>query len=254
MDYGDVGYPRLINTAKEEINRMDFWTGTGELAVWGFLIRALIVYIYIFLILKVLGQRSIGTIHPLDFLFGIIIGDILGEPLSSGTIPLAGPLAAAAMIASLHLVLSYLALKNPRYRRVIEDEPLLLIEKGRILHKQLKKTRITVESLLMDLRLNNTANPLEVDYAILESNGKISVIKKSQYNPVTPYDLNIDSPPVNGYTSVLIQDGRIIQSNVEKFGSLEWLIEQIQEKGFDDPTEIFLLTMNEGGKIYISEK
>lgn len=231
----------------------EFWTGAEELPVWGFLIRALIIYLYIFIILKILGQRSIGTIHPLDFLFGVIIGDVLGEPLSSGDIPLAGPLSSAALIASLHLLLSYTALKTPVFRRIIEDEPIILIEKGRILSEQLTKTKITVESLLQDLRLRGASDLNEVDYAILESSGQISVIKKSQFQSLTPSDQLIQTPP-KGYPTVLIQDGRVVHANLEKVGTESWLREQILKQGVKEFSDVFLMTMDEGGQIYVSKK
>lgn len=216
---------------------LDFWTGDKDLAVYGFLIRALIIYVYMFIIIKVLGQRSIGTINPLDFLFAVIIGDVLGEPLSSGEIPLKGPVAAAGLISILHLSFSLIAINVPRFRRVIDDEPIVLIENGIILPKIMKKTKITVESLMQDLRLREASDLTEVDYAILESNGQISVIKKS-----------------NAYPSVLIQDGHIIHANVKKFGTLQWLQNQLQKKGINDAKEVFLLTMDKGGNIYFSKK
>lgn len=232
----------------------DFWTGDKDLAIYGFLIRALIVYVYMFVIIKVLGQRSIGTIHPLDFLFGVIIGDVLGEPLSTGEVPLAGPLSAAALISILHLSFSYIALKVPRFRRVIEDEPIIIIEKGHILPNMLRKTKITVESLMQDLRLRDAADLTEVDYAILESNGQISVIKKYYSRSVTFRDNEDRTPPLKGYPSVLIQDGQIIHANVKKFGTLHWLKDLLNKEGISDAKEIFLLTMDEGGKTYISKK
>lgn len=230
----------------------DFWTGSMDLAIHGFLIRALIVYIYIFLIIKILGQRSIGALNPLDFLFGVIIGDIVGEPLSSGDIPLAGPLSAAALISGLHLLLSYIALKTPRFRRLIEDEPIMLIEKGKILHKEMQKAKVTVESLMMDLRLQDAIDLSEVDYAILESNGQISIIKKSQYQGLTPKDMSIQTAP-KGYPTVLIQDGAIVWPNLQKVGTKGWLEEQLKKNGIKHHTECFLMTMDEGGQIYTSK-
>jgi uncharacterized membrane protein YcaP (DUF421 family) len=243
-----------VTLREREEAMFDFWTGSDELPIYGFLIRALIVYIYMFIILKVLGQRSIGTITPLDFLFGVIIGDVLGEPLSTGNAPMGGPLAAAALISGLHLFFSYVALKTPRFRRIIEDEPIIIIEKGRILHNELKKTKITVESLMQDLRLRDASDLTEVDYAILESSGQISVIKKSSSSPVTTQDLNHVSPPPKGYPSVLVQDGQIIHANVKKFGTIQWLQEQLHKKGINDAKEVFLLTIDESGKIYYSRK
>lgn len=230
----------------------EFWTGSEDLPIWGFVIRAFIIYIYIFLILKVLGQRSIGTLHPLDFLFGVLIGDILGEPLSSGDMPLSGPIAAAALVSTLHLSLSYIALKTPRFRRIIEDEPIILIKKGQILRNQLHKTKITVENLLMDLRLKDTRLD-EVDYAVLESNGQISLIKKAEYNSVNAQDLEIQKQP-QGYPSVVIMDGHLIQKNLDKVGSFSWLKEELNKQGYQDVKDIFLCTVDESGQVYVSGK
>lgn len=231
---------------------LEFWTGSEQLPVYGFLIRALIVYVYVFLIVKVLGQRTINAIDPIDFIFGVIIGDILGEPLSNGNTPLAGPFAAAFFVAALHLSLCIIALKTPRFRRIIEDEPIILIEKGKILNKQLRKVKMTLESLMMDLRLQSV-DITEVDYAILESNGQVSVIKKSRYDHLTPDVMQIHVQP-RGYSTVLIQDGHIIHANLKKVGTIEWLREQINKLGYKNYTEIFLLTMDESGKMYVSEK
>ncbi|MBU8907424.1 YetF domain-containing protein [Desertibacillus haloalkaliphilus] len=231
----------------------DFWTGAEDLPVYGFLLRAAIVYVYVFVMVKILGQRSMGTISPLDFIFGVIIGDIIGEPLSSGDIPLGGPFAAAALIAGLHLGLTLVALRTPRFRRIIEDEPLVLIKHGKIDHKELKKAKVTMESLLMDMRLRGASDLTEVDYAVLEGNGQISVIKKSENQSLTPKDM-LQTPPPKGYPTVLIQDGRIIHANLKQVGTINWLKEQLRKRGIRNHTEVFLLTMDEGGQIYFSKK
>lgn len=233
---------------------MDFWQGAENLALSSFLIRSVIIYLYLFLIVKVLGQRSIGSMQPLDFIFGVVIGDILGEPLSSGDIAFSGPLVSATMISFLHLSLSYIALKMPRFRRVLEDEPIVIIEKGKILREQMHKTKLTMESLLMDLRLRQAADLNDVDYAILESNGQISVIKKSNNDSVKPMDLNIGPLSPKGYPTVLIMDGAIIHANLKKVGTLNWLQEQVHKKGFKNAQQVMLMTMNEDGSFYTSPK
>ncbi|WP_054637048.1 DUF421 domain-containing protein [Thalassorhabdus alkalitolerans] len=232
---------------------LEFWTGSEALPITGFVIRAIIVYIYIFLMVKILGQRSMGSIDPLDFIFGVVIGDIVGEPLSSGDLPLGGPLASAGLIAAFHFTLTYTALKTPRFRRVIEDEPLIVIEKGKILHDQLKKAKVTIESLLMDLRLRDASDLNEVDYAILEANGQISVIKKSANQALTPTDMNMD-PKDKGYPKVIIEDGKIIHANLKELGSIDWLKEELLKRGHRNPHEIFLLTIDETSGWYISPK
>ncbi|MDQ0257534.1 uncharacterized membrane protein YcaP (DUF421 family) [Evansella vedderi] len=232
---------------------LDFWHGAQDLPIYGFVLRAAIVYVYVFVLIKILGQRSMTTINPIDFLFGVIIGDVVGEPLADGEVPLAGPFAAAGFIGAIHLFLSYIALKMPRFRRVIEDEPIILIEKGRILHNELKKAKMTVESLLMDLRFKSAIDLTEVDYAILESNGQISVIKKSKFDSLTPSDMG-QSPQSKGYPSVIIQDGHIIKANLDKFADEVWLKNTIKQHGYHRASEIFLMTLDGAGKVYISGK
>ncbi|WP_315617390.1 DUF421 domain-containing protein [Alkalihalobacillus sp. MEB130] len=232
---------------------MDVWHGAEDLPIYGFIIRATIIYVYIFMVVKVLGQRSMVSFHPIDFIFAVIIGDVVGEPLSSGDIALGGPLAAASFIAGLHLTLSYLALKNARIRRIVEAEPIIIINKGHILVDEMRKAKVTVESLMMDLRLNQASDLTEIDYAILEPNGQISVIKKSKYDALTPNDI-MEDPPEKGYPSVLILEGNINYSNVKKIGlTPSWLQEQAESHGFESTNDIFLLTVDERSKrIFVS--
>lgn len=235
------------------IKVFDFWGGAENLPIYGFLIRAAIIYVYIFVLIKVLGQRSMTAVNPIDFLFGVIIGDVVGEPLSVGDTPLAGPLAAASFIGATHLTLSYAALKLPRFRRIIEDEPLVLMEKGKILHNEMAKAKVTVEALLMDLRLNSSIDLSEVDYAVLEANGQISVIKKSQYDSLTPSDVDKEAPD-KGYPTILVQDGRYIDANIKKVTTKNWVDSQITKNGVQGVKEVFLMTLDNTGGVYISEK
>ncbi|WP_078430983.1 DUF421 domain-containing protein [Alkalihalobacterium alkalinitrilicum] len=232
---------------------VEFWNGAEDLPIYGYLIRAGIVYLYIFMIIKILGQRSMVSFHPIDFIFAIIIGDIVGEPLSTGELPLGGPLAAASLIVGLHLTLTFLALKNAKVRRFVEAEPIIIINKGQILVDQMRKAKLTVEALFMDLRLNQASDLTEIDYAILEPNGQISVIKKSKYDALTPSDLD-KTPSEKGYPSVLILEGEVNKANLEKLGySMAWLDEQVHQNGYENIKDIFLLTADErNDKVYIS--
>jgi uncharacterized membrane protein YcaP (DUF421 family) len=138
---------------------------------------------------------------------------------------------------------------------VIEDEPIILIKKGKILVNELKKTKVTVESLMMDLRLRDAADLNEVDYAVLESNGQISVIKKSNYEAVTPNTMKLPVQPPKGYPSVIILDGQVVSKNLKNTGgTLTWLQEQVRKKGFKKIEDVFLFTIDEGGEIFVSGK
>ncbi|MGJ9381591.1 DUF421 domain-containing protein [Salipaludibacillus neizhouensis] len=231
----------------------DFWLGDEGLPISGFIIRAGIIYIYMFLLVKVLGQRSMTTMNPIDFLFGVIIGDVLGEPLADGEAPLPGPMSAAAFIVGIHLFLSYIALKLPRFRRIIEDEPIVLMEKSKILHKNMSKAKVTVDQLMMDLRLSSAIDLTEIDYAVLESNGQISVIKKTKHEALTPWDSG-NEPVDKGYPSVIVLDGRYVDGNIKKKVSRSWVDEQLSLRGYGSVKDVFLMTVDEQKNIYLSEK
>ncbi|WP_096435279.1 DUF421 domain-containing protein [Alteribacter populi] len=231
----------------------EFWEGAHDLPVYSYLIRGIIVYLYIFIMIKILGQRTLGNIDPLDFLFGVVIGDILGEPLADGQIPLPGPLSAAALIAGIHFFLSHIALKMPKFRRVIENEPIVLIKNGKIFHDELRRMKITVESLMMDLRLQSAIDLSEVDYAVLESNGQISVIKHTKDDSTSPSDMG-QFPKSKGYPAVLIQDGQVVEENLKRHKTKSWLQQQLQNHGLKEPSECFLFTLDEADNVYVSKK
>ncbi|QKS71334.1 DUF421 domain-containing protein [Paenalkalicoccus suaedae] len=230
---------------------MEFWTGAEDLPIWGFLIRAFIIYVYIFLVLKILGQRSLSAVNPIDFLFGVIIGDVVGEPLAAGDVALGGPLSAAGLIAFLHLSLSYISLKTPKFRRVVEDEPILLIQNGQILVKAMQKAKVTVESLLMDLRLQGSIDLNEIDYAVLEANGQISVIRYAENEPVQAGQLQVKVTK-NGYPSIVIQDGRFIDANIEGKTTRNEIIKELKKQQIQSHKDVFLMTYNQAGDFYIS--
>ncbi|MBB6449201.1 uncharacterized membrane protein YcaP (DUF421 family) [Geomicrobium halophilum] len=231
----------------------DIWTGAEQLPIYGFLVRALVVYVYIFIMVKIIGQRSMANIDPLDFIFGIVIGDILGETVSSGDTDIGGPFAGAAVIAFMHWFLTYVGLKLPLFRRVIENEPFIIIEKGQILDDMLKKCNVTIEQLLMELRQNDASNLNEIDYAVLEPNGQVSVIKKAPYNAATAQDIGLN-PQNTGYPSVIIADGQLISKNMKKIMTRQELEKGLKAQGYTSIEDIFLLTVNNAGEWYLSPR
>jgi uncharacterized membrane protein YcaP (DUF421 family) len=123
----------------------------------------------------------------------ITIGSIAASPLSSSRNGLSTALLTIAVIGGADIVLSYLSLRFSLFRRVVQEEPILLIKDGQILDDSLRGTRITLDDLLMELRQKNFSNLADVEVAILEQNGKISVIPKSQARPMRPSDLQLST-------------------------------------------------------------
>ena len=96
-----------------------------------------------------------------------------------------------AVLGLMHIIITYIGLLNPHLRRVVQDEPIILVKDGQILYEMLRKTRFNIDDLMFELRIKNYPNPHDIEFAILEPNGQISIIPKSQFRPITPSDLGI---------------------------------------------------------------
>lgn len=230
------------------------WSGSEDFPLYGYIIRAVMAYIILLILMKVLGQRSLSSLQPTDFLYAIVIGDIIGEPLSSGESEFTGPLSAALTLSAIHFTLSYLTLKGSKFRRITDDEPLFLVRDGRILREELKKTKVTLDMLLMEMRLRDVPNIADVDTAILEANGEISIIPKEEKQPVTKEDMDLPAPRI-GYPTVIIEDGNLLIDNLKKHDlDREWLQKQLEDRGISDPQDIMLATVTKSGEFYCSRK
>lgn len=230
------------------------WDGSEQFPLFGFAVRAAIAYLVLIVLIKILGQRSVSSLQPTDFLYAIVIGDVIGEPLTSGEDSFKGPLLAAFTLTAIHLGLTFTTLKWSKFRRITDDEPIFLIKDGKILRKQMKKTKVTLDMLLMELRLRGYPDVSEVDMAILEANGEISVIPKKETTPATKNDLNIPAPPV-GYPVVLIEDGNVIEDNLKRHNLTEsWLSKELKKRGVNDTRDVMLATVTKSGELYYSPR
>ncbi len=233
---------------------MEFWQGDAKLSIMEFAVRATVAYVFLFGIIKFLGQRTMSNLQAQDFLFAIVIGDVIGEPLINGDMSLMGPFTVALTLTGIHYVLTFMVLKSSKIRRFVDEEPLILVSQGKILRNMMRKTKVTLDMLLMSARLNNVTRMSDVELAILEPNGEISIITKAQANPITPRDINIPTAKVK-MPSVLIEDGHIIQRNLKSHHlSEDWLKEQLKGKGIESSKEVFLALLEADGTVYISKK
>lgn len=168
-------------------------------------IRVIILYILVLIIMRLMGKREIGQLQPFELAIAIMIADLasipmadIGIPISSGIIPILGLLV-------MHLVISLINLKSIKMREIISGKPSILIYRGKIDEKKLKKERFTVNELQERLRGNNVASLSDVEYAILETNGQITVIQKPDKRMTMPSDFNI-MPEYEGIPYDLVID------------------------------------------------
>jgi len=233
---------------------MPFWVGQESLTNLQWLLKAAVLFLYLLLFTKLMGQREIGRLTLIDFIVAVTIGSVVGGTLSSSTAGLKGPMIAVATLAGLEIFISVLGLKSPKLRRVFEEEPIVLVQNGVLLENTLKKTRINLDDLLSQLRQKGYFYLNQVEFAVLEPNGKISVLPKSQNRPVTPNDLKIETN-YEGYPSVVIEDGDVRSENLSRMSlSVKWLQKELEKNNVSSPKDVLIAILDTQGRLYYSLK
>ena len=215
--------------------------------------RSIIIYIIVLIVMRLMGKREIGQMQPFELAISIMIADLasipmtdIGIPISNGIIPIMGLLV-------MHLVISVLNMKSGTLRGLICGKPTILIYRGKIDEEKLRAERLTLNELEEKLRSNNVMNLGDVEYAILETSGDISVIQKPNKRTTTPEDFNI-MPEYEGISYDLVIDGKVMQDNLNKLDkSYEWL--KTQTEKFQMKTEeALIVTVNGKGDIFCQKK
>ena len=177
-------------------------------------IRAIILYIIVLVVMRMMGKREIGQLQPFELAISIMIADLASIPMADTGIPITNGIIPILGLLVMHLVISILNIKSIRAREIICGKPSILIYRGKIDEKVLKKERFTINELQERLRGNNVVNLGDVEYAILETSGEVTVIQKPNKRNTTPEDFNI-MPDYEGISYDLVIDGKIMYDNLK---------------------------------------
>ena len=154
-------------------------------------IRTLLIYFILLVSIRLMGKRQIGELQITEFIVTFMLSELATTPIIDKRIPVAYAVVPILLLLSLEVIFSFIVSKLPSLKKVFFGSPGILICRGVIMQKELEKNRIDINELLSELRLKDIADPSDVEYAILEDNGKLSVIKKASSSPVTPSDMSI---------------------------------------------------------------
>ena len=216
-------------------------------------IRTIILYILVLIVMRFMGKREIGQLQPFELAISIMIADLAtipmaetGIPISSGVVPILGLLV-------MHLTISVINLKSIKMREIICGKPAILIYRGKIQEKTMKKERFTINELEERLRGYNVTNIGDIEYAILETSGQISILQKPNKRNAIPEDFGI-MPEYEGIAYDLVIDGNIMKENLEKLGKdYNWLLKQVEPFGIK-PEEALIATIDGKGNFFCQEK
>jgi len=211
-------------------------------------LRTAFLYLVLILAVRLMGKRQIGQMEASEFVVTMLVANLASIPMQDGAIPLYSGLVPILIVLGMELTLSGLLLRSMLLRKFFCGKPVILIDNGRILQKNLQRTRVTLDELSGHLRQKDVLDIREVQYAILETDGTLSVFPYPDHRPASAAEAGI--PTCRQYLPItLIQDGYLYRENLKKSGKNEqWLTREL-EKHNADRTSTLLMTIDEGGNV-----
>jgi uncharacterized membrane protein YcaP (DUF421 family) len=217
-------------------------------------LRTIYLFVLLLVLTHLIGRKLISQMTFFDFLIGITLGPI-GAHLALGkSVGMDVGLTVLTVLTALTIISALVTIRSRRWQKLIGSEPVVMIANGKIVRENMGKVRLTMNDLLMMLREKNVFNINDVEFALMETDGKISILKKSQKEPLTPENFNLPTT-YKGLTKDLIMDGHVLKENLRDINlDQSWLDRELTTKGFGDPSEVFYAGLDTEGKLFISAK
>lgn len=226
----------------------------GEFLLLNVFVRTLILYVLVILVMRLMGKRQIGQLQPFELAGTIMISELAAIPMQNLNIPLLSGIIPILTLLSGQIIISLLSYVSPMWRKLFDGKPSVLVDNGKIRAEELSKEMYTVSDVLEQLRLKNFPYIEDVEFALLETNGELSIIPKSGKNQPTLSDLNLPST-YRGLPLELITDGKIIHENLKKLQLSEYSLQELLRKnGASDIRSILLASIDSTGKLYYQIK
>ncbi|MBM6921904.1 DUF421 domain-containing protein [Phocea massiliensis] len=215
--------------------------------------RALFLYFFITLGVRLMGKRQLGELQPAEFVIAILISNIASLPIEDTSIPMVIGIIPIFVLVACEVIVSGISLKSRRFRSIISGRPVVVIHDGVIDQEKLRTLRFSVDDLLASLRQQNVFDVSTVWYAIVETTGKVSVIQKYGESPVTSKELHLtgqnETPP-----DLIISDGKFIHSNEQTNAELHKKAEALLKNKHLTVRQVFLMTGTKDGAFTIVKK
>lgn len=208
----------------------------------------------LFILTKLMGVRQMSQLSLFDYIIGITIGNAASDLAMTSGDDFVAPLVTMVVYALVALFCNLLSDKSLTISRVISGQPLLLMYHGKLYKKSLKKARFDLGEFMVQCRINGFFDLNQIDTAILETNGHISFLPKTEFRPATTGDFSLELPPACLFANVIL-DGKIIEANLHHIGKDEtWLKNQLKKQGYSSPSKIFLAICNTDNTLRIYPK
>ena len=216
-------------------------------------IRSVILYSLLILVIRLMGKRQVGQMEPTELVVTMLVADLASIPMQEGGIPLLTGVIPILTVLGMELVLSTLVLRSIRLRKLLCGKPVILIENGHILQRNLRRTRVTLDELIGHLRQKDVLDVESVQFAILETNGNLSVFPYPEEKPASAKDAGIETRP-QALPITIISDGKILYDNLRISGKdRDWMHKKLKKKGLT-PEKVWLLTVDSENRTVLLKK
>lgn len=212
--------------------------------------RTIILYVVLIIGLRLLGKRQIADLEPIELVLTLTISDLAAVPMQDHGIPLLNGLLPIVTLLCLSMLLSFFNLKSIRFRAIVCGTPAVIVRDGTIIQQNMAKNRLTVDELYEQLRSQGYSDLRAVKYAILETNGQLSILPYTRESPLTPQGAGLTLVDRVTLPVLIINDGHVMENNLTASGfNREWLERQLKDRKFSSHREVFLMTVDEAGTI-----
>ncbi len=217
-------------------------------------VRTIILYILIIAALRAMGKRQVGELSPSELVITLLVSELATIPMQSTSTPLVHGIIPIFTLLALEIIISTIFIRNRWIRKFAVGRISILIEDGKLNQKEMRKIRLSLDELLEEIRLKGFINISEVKYAILEANGELSVFPFSKSDSVTREDMGF-SQEKTFLPHTIISDGVYIKNEVDSLGKSEkWVYKQLSKHGINSYDKVFLMQLDETGKVLIIPK
>lgn len=219
------------------------------------LLRVSVAFIMLHIIIRLIGNKQLGQLNIFTYITGIVIGSVAGDLLVHTSIKIMDAVTGIAIWGLLTIIFEFISMKLKGVCSVLNNQPMIVIKKGNIIYEKLKKNRLTIDELTMLLRTNNVFSVTEVEYAILEPNGELSILKKPGLETVVKDDLNIAVEKIKNVQTVLISEGKINKRNLREVNKSDtWLYKQLSKQHISTEKDVLYAELQSDDSLYVQKR
>lgn len=234
------------------MNWMDVAKALSEVAVWEMTLRSVVTFVVLLLLTRIMGKKQLSQLSYFHYITGITIGSIAGEISAQSETHFINGFIALIWWFIFTMVMSMILLRWKKARKILDDEPTTIIREGVILERSLKSLRLHMDDVMMLLREQSIFSVQDVDWAIMENNGQLSVLKKTSQLEATRQDVKAAATAPKYFPTDLIADGKIIRENLQELDlTEEWLMKKLKKKNITDAADVFYAQIQTDGSLFI---